>query len=317
VGAPPRMRVTLAAPTTPYYYRVDVLITFNSPDAAAVTVEQSLYGDLAISLRQSIESVGEEVYLDSVSSIIKSEVGNRTLIAGKYDFALDGDPKVRVQYAGGELPLAKITIDLTLRGVESPEGTKAMMYQMDSDHPWLYQLYTQPILVRLGNTSAVVPIHELNLTVILPPGYCVETGGPRATSVKLLGDYPNQRVVLNWHVTNPRVESRGTSTGSFGPLYFILDTPDESTASRLGEIQSTIQRSALSSEEAERLLADLGSARETLLEFCSVNQTLLDSLEARASGSTGGGAGTLPVWAASIGVAALLLAASALLLRRR
>ena len=300
-------------PTTPYYYKVDVLMDFPSLDYAEISIRQSLYGDLAVSLKQAIEAVGEEVYLDSVSAIIKAEIGNRSLITGKYDFVLDGDPQVQVRYSGAELPRAEILIDFALRGSESTSETKVLMYLMDASHPWLYQLYTQPILVRFGNTSVVVPMHELNLTILLPPGFCVETGGPRASAVKLLGEYPNQRVVLNWHVTNPSVETRGTTVKSFGPLFFILDRPNEEAFSKIQELESSLPTDG----RAEELLNDLSRAKSTLLEFCSVNQTYLADLEARVPQVSGGTGPSLVVWAASLGVTAVLIAASAMLLRRR
>ncbi len=304
------------APTTPYYYKVDVLMDFSSLDYAKISIQQNLYGDLAISLRQSIEAVGEEIYLDSVKSIIKAEIGNRSLITGRYDFVLEGDPQVQVRYSGAELPRAQISIDLTLRGSESASETKTLMYLMDASHPWLYQLYTQPILVRFGNTSVVVPLHELNLTIILPPGYCVETGGPRASTVKLLGDYPNQRVVLNWHVTNPSVEARGTTLRSFGPIFFILDRPNEEAVSKIQELESGLM-TAGRAEELEELLSELSRAEDVLLEFCSMNQTYLTDLEARATQVSGGAGPSLATWVASAGITAILIGASVILLRRR
>ncbi len=310
---PLSVQAAFGEPTTPYYYKVDVLMDFPSLDYAEISIKQSLYGDLAISLRQSIEAVGEEVYLDSVSSIIKAEIGNRSLITGRYDFVLDGDPKVQVRYSGAELPRAEILIDFVLRGSESASGTKMLMYLMDASHPWLYQLYTQPILVRFGNTSVVVPLHELNLTIVLPPGFCVETGGPRASAVKFLGEYPNQRVVLNWHVTNPSVETRGTTLKSFGPVFFILDRPDEEALSEIQELESSL----LAYGRAEDLLSELSRAKSTLLEFCSVNQTYLADLKTRATQVPGGTGPSLVVWAASVGVAAVLIGASAILMRRR
>ncbi|HDM91894.1 MAG TPA: hypothetical protein ENG69_00665 [Candidatus Korarchaeota archaeon] len=307
-------------PSGPYYYRAEALLEFHSEDRGTFTLKQSLYGDLALALKQTIESLGEEVYVNSVRTILLQSLVNRTLITGYYDFTLDGEPSVKIDFSGAEPPVATVTISFDLIGRPPSEPIKALIYQMDPDHPWLYRLYTEPLAVRMGNSTIITPLYELNLTVVLPEGYCIESGGPRATMFKVVGTYPNQRIVLNWFVTNPELESRGTALRGFGPMYFILDRPDPEIISRFNELEGRLASARPVDPSAyDELLTTFYDARERVLAFCAVEPDLLNQLESQLANVTGTSGQLSPamIWAASLGVSALLLAAAAFLRRGR
>ena len=307
-------------PTVPYYYRADALLEFHSLDRGTFTLKQSLYGDLALALKQTVESLGEEVYTESVKTILQQSLENRTLISGYYDFTLHGEPSVKLEFSGAEPPVATVTISFELIGNPPSEPTKVLIYQMDAEHPWLYRLYTEPLAVRLGNSTVITPLYELNLTIILPEGYCVESGGPRATMIKVLGAYPNQRIVLNWFVTNPELERRGTPLRKFGPMYLILDNPNPEIISKLNELEEQIASAKPTDLAAfEELLATFYDAKERALAFCAVESGLLTQLETQLAETTRPGVGLNPtvVWIASLGISALMLATAVFLMRRR
>ena len=249
-----------AQPQTPLpplvYYKIDVLIVFPSPDEIEVSINKTVFGDAADFLNRAIEETGEEAYISGVSEYVKNLIGDRTIITGTYDFTLSGDPEVSVSHGTDPINWTKTMIRFRLAGSVRDETTlHAPTYRTVGAR--FYSLYTSPLVLTAENLSVVVPIDTLNLTMKMPEGFRLFTGGPRPTYYTYeRGPSGLPRLVFNWLVRNPSYEGRGQDP-PFGEFMIILMKFTDDGLEKLNRLEDLVRAAENSPQAADPYVREL------------------------------------------------------------
>ncbi len=200
------------------YYKIDTLMDFRSPDEAEVTINQTVYGDASTLVERLISRSGEEVYCAQESDLTRLRLADRPLVTGTAIFKLAGNVSVLIDRGLSPINWTRISTKFTIRANITDNSTVEYMIT-----DYLSQLYTQPLVIPTvtGEKVMLLPIYTLNLTAVMPPGYIIQTGGPRASYVKPIYYDGQKRALINWFIRNPAMEYRGTQH-PFTTFYVVL-----------------------------------------------------------------------------------------------